>query len=60
MHLYNTGVYFLNRKKMVQSHEHMEKFNQNPSVVMELNFSTIWSMQVKQSWDVMEQAFSHQ
>ena len=45
---------------MIQLHERLEKYNQKLFAVMELNFNTIWSMQVKQSWDFMEQAFSHQ
>ena len=45
---------------MIHLHEGMEKFNQNVFPVLELNFNTIWSMQFKQSWDFMEQAFSHQ
>ena len=45
---------------MIQLDERMEKFNQKLFAVLELNFNTIWSMQVKQSWDFIELAFSHQ
>ena len=45
---------------MIQLHERMEKFNQKLSAVVELNFNKIWNTEVKQSWDFMEQAFSHQ
>ena len=59
MQLYNTGACFLNRE-IRYNYMNVWKSSIKNFAVMKLNFNTVWSMQVKQSCNFMEQAFSHQ